>query len=238
MLEFLCAGGTVSERKLRLFACACCRRIGAVRLRSAYGDAGAGEDDWDKVLATSERFADGAATAEELQAAVELAERVHDAEAWQSERRSVVATAVAAAVALRPTSDWVTGRALKAEAAAVEAALQAASEAAFAAAAFAGEVAGNTASAKRTQAVLLRELFGPLPFRPMTSPASALAWNGGTVVKLARSIYDGRRFGDLPVLADALVKAGCPDPDILQHCRGRGEHERGCWVVDLVTGKV
>jgi hypothetical protein len=41
----------------------------------------------------------------------------------------------------------------------------------------------------------------------------------------------------MPILADALEDAGCDNADILQHCRGAGEHVRGCWVVDLVLGK-
>ena len=54
---------------------------------------------------------------------------------------------------------------------------------------------------------------------------------------MARSIYEGRRFGDLPVLADALEEAGCHDEDILEHCRTGGEHVRGCWVVESLLGR-
>jgi hypothetical protein len=84
---------------------------------------------------------------------------------------------------------------------------------------------------------LLRDLIGD-PFRP--APAvdpSWLAWNDGTVAKLAAAIYEERRFADLPILADALEDAGCSDAAILAHCRGPGEHVRGCWVVDLLTGR-
>src|SRR5262249_60028660 len=87
------------------------------------------------------------------------------------------------------------------------------------------------------QSTLLREIFGN-PFRP--TPALYprwLAWNDGTVAKLAAAIYDGRRFADLPILADALEEAGCTDAAMLAHCRGGGEHVRGCWVVDLLTGR-
>jgi len=41
----------------------------------------------------------------------------------------------------------------------------------------------------------------------------------------------------LAVLADALEEAGCDNADILAHCRGPGPHVRGCWVVDLLSGK-
>ena len=67
---------------------------------------------------------------------------------------------------------------------------------------------------------------------------SWLAWNDGTVVKLAQAIYDDRAFDRLPILADALEDAGCQDADILGHCRQQGAvHVRGCWVVDLLTGR-
>jgi hypothetical protein len=51
---------------------------------------------------------------------------------------------------------------------------------------------------------------------------------------LARAVYDGRRFGDLPVLADALEEAGCTDAALLAHCRTAGEHARGCWALDFI----
>jgi hypothetical protein len=79
----------------------------------------------------------------------------------------------------------------------------------------------------------LRCLFGN-PFRPV---AFDPAWRAPTAVALAQRIYDERDFGAMPVLADALQDAGCEHPDVLAHCRGGGEHARGCWVVDLVLGK-
>jgi hypothetical protein len=85
-------------------------------------------------------------------------------------------------------------------------------------------------------APLLREMFGN-PFHPSGIDPSWLSWNGGTVVHLAQGIYDERAFDRLPILADALEDAGCPDVGILAHCRGPGPHARGCWVVDLLLGK-
>jgi hypothetical protein len=86
------------------------------------------------------------------------------------------------------------------------------------------------------QCALVREVFGN-PFRPAPADPSWMAWNEGAAVKLARSIYDERRFGDLPVLADALEEAGCRDEAFLSHCREPGEHALGCWVVDAVLGR-
>jgi hypothetical protein len=87
------------------------------------------------------------------------------------------------------------------------------------------------------QAMLVRCVFGN-PFRPAPAVAPAwLAWNEGTVRKLAQAIYDERAFDRLPVLADALEDAGCTDAAVLDHCRCGGEHVRGCWAVDRLLGK-
>jgi hypothetical protein len=43
--------------------------------------------------------------------------------------------------------------------------------------------------------------------------------------------------GRLAILVDALEKSGCPNPNILGHCRSEGEHERGCWAIDALLGK-
>ena len=45
------------------------------------------------------------------------------------------------------------------------------------------------------------------------------------------------RYDRLPDLADVLGKVGCTDPAILAHCRSGGEHVRGCWIVDALTGQ-
>ena len=80
---------------------------------------------------------------------------------------------------------------------------------------------------------VVRDIFGN-PFRPVVADPR---WLTPTVVALAAGIYADRAFDRLPVLADALMEAGCEDADILAHCRGDGPHVRGCWVVDLVLGK-
>jgi hypothetical protein len=84
---------------------------------------------------------------------------------------------------------------------------------------------------------LLHDVFGPLPFRPISIDPTWLTWHDGLLVSMAQRMYDSRDFSDMPVLADALEEAGCTDPDILAHCRGPGPYIRGCWVVDLLLGK-
>lgn len=80
---------------------------------------------------------------------------------------------------------------------------------------------------------LLTDIFGD-PFRPVVFDPS---WRSEAVVGLARGMYESRDFATMPVLADALVAAGCADAEMLGHCRGPSPHVRGCWVVDLVLGK-
>src|SRR5205807_20572 len=86
---------------------------------------------------------------------------------------------------------------------------------------------------EEVQSSLLRDIFGN-PFSPV---AFDPRWLTTDVVALARGIYEDRAFDRLPLLADALMDAGCDSDDILSHCRSEGPHVRGCWVVDLVLGK-
>jgi hypothetical protein len=81
---------------------------------------------------------------------------------------------------------------------------------------------------------LIKDIFGPLPFRPVTI---APAWRTPTVLSLAKTIHDEKQFDRMPILGDALEESGCTSQDILNHCRQRGEHVKGCWVVDLLLEK-
>jgi hypothetical protein len=82
------------------------------------------------------------------------------------------------------------------------------------------------------QADLLRCIF--VPFSPATFDPS---WRSETAVALARQMYENRDFLLMGVLSDALQDAGCPDGDLLNHCRSQGVHTRGCFVVDLVLNR-
>src|SRR5262249_52141263 len=77
---------------------------------------------------------------------------------------------------------------------------------------------GESLTALAAQAVLPHGLWGT-PFRPVTVSPGWLAWNDGTVPRIAQAIYEERAFDRLPVLADALEEAGCDNADILAHCR-------------------
>jgi hypothetical protein len=89
---------------------------------------------------------------------------------------------------------------------------------------------GSGAEVASDLADLLRDIFGN-PFRHVTLDPR---WRTSDVVGLAHAIYDDKAFERMPILADALMDAGCEDEQVIGHCRGDGPHVRGCWVVDLV----
>jgi hypothetical protein len=86
---------------------------------------------------------------------------------------------------------------------------------------------------RAAQAELIRCIFGN-PFRPVTLNPS---WLTSAVLGLAETFYQDRAFNLLLILADALEEAGCDHADLLHHCRSKGAHTRGCWVVDLLRAK-
>lgn len=59
-------------------------------------------------------------------------------------------------------------------------------------------------------------------------------WSTSTAVAIAREINETRDFSAMAILADALQDAGCNEPEILEHCRAKKPHVRGCWACSLV----
>jgi hypothetical protein len=238
-----------ADRKPRLFACTCCRRVWHL-LTDERGRA---------VVAAAEQYADGRMTAKEL-AALRAAAAVSTPQLFKTTQTSAASVLFAA----DQPSDWYGGfeaatrsaeaATLAAEAASLAAAgrcaesairaAEAAGKAAQAAALRAGDLktskraaAGARVREQTAQAALLRDLFGN-PFRPVTVQPAWLTWNSATVPKIAQAIYDEQTFDRMPILADALEEAGCTEQSMLDHCRSGGEHVRGCWVVDaLLVGK-
>jgi hypothetical protein len=86
---------------------------------------------------------------------------------------------------------------------------------------------------REAQCQLMRDVLGN-PFQPVSLQTT---WLTSTVVRLAQTFYEDHAFDRLPILADALEEAGCTDATILGHLRGPGPHVRGCWAVDLLLGK-
>ena len=81
---------------------------------------------------------------------------------------------------------------------------------------------------------VVRDIFGSNAQSVAINPS----WLTSTVVALARGIYDEKAFDRMPILADALMDAGCENEEVLDHCRGPNEHVRGCWVIDGLLGKL
>jgi hypothetical protein len=206
MLDFL--REQAGDRKCRLFACACCRRVWRLLPDESCREA----------VRAAEQYADGLLPEEELRS------WANAALAGRNLPRGVLLDSLRSLARAAAAVTWVERFSP----------------------AMAREAADDilrmphyweVSAEQSAQADLLRDLFGFLPFRPVSLPAGIPAWNDYTVAGLAQAIYYDRAFEQLPILADALEDAGCTVPDILQHCRSGGEHVRGCWVLDLILGK-
>lgn len=78
------------------------------------------------------------------------------------------------------------------------------------------------------EAEVIRHVFGN-PFRHNPAP---VAWSG-TARQLAHAFYNGEDCGF--ALQDALLEAG--HPELADHFREEQLHPKGCWVLDLVLGR-
>lgn len=207
MLEFL--RGKAGDRKLRLWACGCCRLAWRWLGRHAHEAVEAAERYSDLQAATDELAACRAEV--EARTYLEGGEPVYD-----------------------PTF-YACGEPIVDEAAGASfyTATTVASELTEEGADFDDRFAGVVARERAAHARLLRDIIGN-PFRPVAFP---LAWRTDTVLALARQMYESREFAAMPILADAIEDAGCADEDVLSHCRSEAPHVRGCWVIDVLTGR-
>ena len=205
---------TTSNRKLRLLACACCRSIWHLILDPRSQQA----------VATAELYADGHVARRELHARELLASAAREdfvgslpdgTDFAHDPRHSALWAVECAARINKKWTRWATDSVV-------------------------GAQCLERPDAEPTSFVegpstadLARDIFGN-PFRPVEIDPR---WLTSNVVDLSRFIYDERAFDRMPILADALMDAGCDSEEIIHHCRGDGPHVRGCWVVDLLLGK-
>jgi hypothetical protein len=205
--------GRHSDRQCRMLAIACCRRIWHILDASTQ-----------HLVEVAERFVEGMSRARTMTFSTELRRRLgdlytnemHQGRPYSSSRMVAVIVHEIVAGAAWPLAWNAVSE--------VRVALRD------------GPVTPDIYQESKAQAGLVRDIFGN-PFRVATLDPVWLQWNGGTVRKIAQSIYDDRAFDRMPILAAALEEAGCTDQAILDHCRGHGPHVRGCWVVDLLLGK-
>lgn len=213
MLEFL--RGKASERKLRLFACACAWRVCfSEQDRQSY---------YCNAVAVSEAFADDNATAQDLSAAVDVSGPGE--------------------YAMPLNIPSVTAPRGYEYDAAKEAIVEAIDSSSLHVDSVSGFWRSTREREQAVLARLLGDIFGN-PFRSVAVDDAWRTWNDGTVVKLAQAIYDERQLpsghldtGRLAILADALEDAGCQNADILDHCRKDQVHVRGCWLLDVILAK-
>jgi len=223
LLDFLNRRDTASRRKFFLFGAACVRRVWHLLTRPELRAA----------VEAAEAFADGLLGEPELLAAHEAAE-----DCWRARRDEVSNPELCAGIAAARLAPDIRGNHGNAELT---------SYALGNVIDIAGQTAGQTAGPSRDEAWwaghdaecrVLADLFRCVmgnPFRPV---AFAAEWRTPTAVAIARGMYESRDFSAMPVLADALEEAGCPEPTVLGHCRDpKGLHARGCWVVDLVLDR-
>lgn len=210
-----------SDRKLRLFACACARMV----WDSLTDDVECGRCGGAGRFKNHTKYwpsfcpdCNGTGRINRSRRAVEVAERFVDGLATARELDSVRVD----------SRDAMSGQAGKTLLAVYLASLAANSDETFEGC----EICYNAVKLDIPAAALLRCIFGN-PF----------VWNhiiGGwhsTVLAIAQTIYHERRFDHMPILADALEEAGCTNADIIDHLRGPGPHARGCHVLDLILGK-
>jgi hypothetical protein len=211
--------GTAGERKLRLFAVACCRSIWYIIPKTPHQAA----------LSVGERYADGLVDAQALEAAVREVPKVHIGDNAETDpyhldcwRCDAVRSAIAP------------GKFGTASAGSV---CELASQAAAMVASYSAGLNSLSDIARRReqqrQASLLREIFGN-PFRPTVMNPNWLSDEG---LALAREIYEQRQFDRLPELARKLEAAGCNNLEILTHFKNDRGHVAGCWAIDLLLGR-
>jgi hypothetical protein len=222
----------LTDRKLRLFLVACCRRLWHLPTGPRLQEA----------VEAAERFADGTCSQQEREwmahtASEEIDTASHSqALPWLSKASGAVFAACLPQGYLGNRIGTFTGRYMRGSYRVMRGVDAAAEAAAGHAVSLGEEHPENTlehalADKRAEQCRLLRDVVGD-PFRPAELHSSWLAWNGGTVVRIAAATYEGRAFDTFPVLADALEESGCTEADILSHCREREIHTRGCWLLD------
>jgi hypothetical protein len=221
MLAYL--EGKCSNRKLRLFACACCRAIGELITDPLCCQA----------VESAESHADGNLSAEEMDAIHEAAQNGKPlfadaswAAAWSAAPNALQAAEEAS---LHAATSLARLAAEKSKSLAWAAVRSGATEddktAAWAR--YDTEREAATSDYRRELASLLREIVGN-PFRPLEIVPCPL-----TVIELARSLYEGDDCAF--ALADALEEAS--QVKLAEHFRPEGWHPRGCWAMDVILGR-
>jgi hypothetical protein len=214
MLEFL--RERISDRQIRLFLCGCARQIWHLLLF----------DNCKAAVVAAEQFADGQIAGEVLAEAAQKAKTIlATQEAWPTGIHYAMTAVVESTQSMRDADgEFISFSRFANESAALAKACGPQSKPDF---------RKQVKRARAEQCFLLRDICGD-PFHPVTLDPR---WQTSTVIDLGKAMYDERAFDRMPILADALMDAGCDSEEIIAHCRSEGPHVRGCWVVDLLLAK-
>jgi hypothetical protein len=239
----------VSDRRLRLFAVACCRQV------------------WDSL------------TDERSRTAIEMAERLADGEVTEADARKAEFAARRACADLFGNfeSEMAWKCASTIQTLVENAGLPRWFSVSTKLAALQAALLRDICNPFRTVPFVIRIRDGKgwmtnAHGQPGSNQWERCPWLTSTVQGIARQCYDERNFSGLPILADALEDAGCGDEEILRHLRrpavcpkckgtrktfiadpndafaagdvgcwecekdGAGPHVRGCHVVDTLLG--
>lgn len=211
MLDFLYERRAASDRKLRLFGAACCRR--AWHLLDAECRA---------VVEASERFADGLISVESLLKAVRASRGEQDVEARSAVDHAGVGSyriateALASICSRRPGTLRPAGPGRQG-----------------------GERAAQACLLRCLVGPLpFRPVhLSPSARTPLVLSLATAAYEERVAVGEWRPGWLVLDRARLLVLSDALEEAGADCPELFSHLRGLGGHVRGCWCVDLLLGK-
>jgi hypothetical protein len=253
-----CLGSTLRDRKARLFACACTRRVWrllvlqasreAVEAAEASADGLLGDGEltlhWQRSNDARERLLRASALANRL--VTGLGAQDDGQGEYSEEERAVAARGVnyargayEAALAAHDCTDGFSPLNLSEYVSRAARYAIGASSPGGGYRVYSDRDLQEEAAEASWQCHLLRDLV-----RRRHAPFSlAPAWLTPIVSSLAQAAYDERRlpYGDLDglrlsVLADALEEAGASD-EILTHLRSPSPHVRGCWALDLILGR-
>jgi hypothetical protein len=221
-----------SKRKMRLFGCACCRRLGTLLI----------DPNTRQALDLVEMFAEHGRNSDFVKAKklARAAERKlakpfeMRARFWDEGGFLAMADRTKGSLDLAQAHFWAAHAVTLTTYKAFREAFQTVAAPVAVAMGFAEGCAKE--KEESIQADVLRDIFGN-PFRPVAALRRGLKWRKGKVLKMAQAIYDSGEFESMPILAETLEKAGCNEDQILVHCRQSMPHARGCWAIDLVLNK-
>lgn len=209
LLDWFLPRRTLSERKLRLFGAACCRRIWSLLADPKSRRAVEVVENWVDGWATEAERIEADRTADEFSASsISGFLAANTVVCFRSDRHQNVRNTSAWVLEALAWADPNNEKAVRAEAEHQATLLR--------------DIIGNP-----FHPVTLDSAFLPGRIR-------ALAQEIYENRQMPMGTFDPSR---MKLLGDALVEPGCHNEEVIIHCQSNTPHVRGCWVVDLLLGR-